>query len=234
MQDRVRILNNHPPRRNASYVLYWAQMNRRAACNHALARAIQLANEHHLPVLFYEGLTCSYPFANDRFHTFILEGVPDTAAALRKAGIGYVFYLRRKHNDPDDILYRLAADAAAIVTDDYPTFIARTHNERVPSKLDIPYIVVDSSCVVPMNRMEKREYAAYTIRPKIKRLLPQYLQPFEMPKVERKFALPSPDFHTSVTPKNIPSLVAECQIDHSVLRSLCWRGGSGLIAAICS
>ncbi len=32
-------------------------------------------------MLFYEGVTCSYPHANDRLHTFILEGVPETAAA---------------------------------------------------------------------------------------------------------------------------------------------------------
>jgi deoxyribodipyrimidine photo-lyase len=226
VQDRVRALNNRPLRLAASYVLYWAQMNRRVTYNHALAHAVQIANEHRLPVLFYEGLTCSYPFANDRLHTFILEGVPGTAAALKKAGIGYVFHLRRRHSDADDILYRLAADAAAVVTDDYPTFIARRHNERVPTKLDIPYIVVDSSCVVPMNRMEKREYAAYTIRPKIKRLLPQYLHPLEAPVVHRKFTLAIPDFHTRVTTKSIPTLVAQCEIDHSVPASLCWRGGS--------
>ena len=46
-----------------------------------------------LPLLVYEGLTCSYPYASDRLHTFVLEGVPDTEARLRKLGIGYLFYL---------------------------------------------------------------------------------------------------------------------------------------------
>ena len=40
--------------------------------------------------------------------------------------------------DPNDVLYRLAESAAAVVTDDYPTFIAREHNARsVPEKLDV-------------------------------------------------------------------------------------------------
>ena len=71
--------------------------------------------------------------------------------------------------------YGLAQQAAAVVTDDYPIFVARQHNARVPWKLSIPYYAVDSSCIVPMNEMEKREYAAYTIRPKIRKLLSRYL-----------------------------------------------------------
>src|SRR5579859_8004845 len=113
VNDRVQLLNQAPFRPGAKYVLYWAQMNRRVDSNHALAYAAELANEAQLPVLFYEGLTCSYPYANDRFHTFILEGVPDTSRRLRQLGIGYVFHLRRKRSDADDALYRLAQDAAA-------------------------------------------------------------------------------------------------------------------------
>src|SRR5579862_8823691 len=150
MQDRVRQLNTAGLRKHAGYVLYWAQMNRRVESNHALAYAVELANEHNLPVLVYEGVTCSYPFANDRLHTFLLEGVPDTEQALDKLGIGYVFYLRRSKSSRNDTLYELAKDAAAVVTDDYPAFIAREHNARVPARIDVAYFAVDSSCVVPM------------------------------------------------------------------------------------
>jgi hypothetical protein len=113
-------------------------MNRRAGWNHALRYAAELANRAGLPLLVYEGLTCSYPYASDRLHTFILEGVPDTEQRLRKLGVGYIFYLRRKRSDPDSVLYRLVSEAAALITDDYPTFVARQHNARVPSKLPIP------------------------------------------------------------------------------------------------
>src|SRR5271167_2957094 len=141
--ERIRKLNDRPFRDAARYVLYWAQMNRRVESNHGLLYAVELANRRGLPVLYYESLTCSYPCANDRLHTFILEGVPDTARRLKKLGIGYVFYLRRRKSDPNDALYQLARQAAAVVTDDYPTFIARKHNARVPSKLDVPYFVLD-------------------------------------------------------------------------------------------
>ena len=50
-----------------------------------------------------------------------------------------------------------------------------------------PYYVVDSSCIVPMSLLRKQEYAAYTIRPKIHRLLDECLQPVEPIRVKRKW-----------------------------------------------
>jgi deoxyribodipyrimidine photo-lyase len=107
-------------------------MNRRVDSNHALLHAVKRANELGLPVLYYEALSCSYPSANDRLHTFILEGVPEQALRLRQLGIGYCFYLRRRECDPNDVLYRLAEDAACVVSDDYPTFVAARHNASAP------------------------------------------------------------------------------------------------------
>jgi deoxyribodipyrimidine photo-lyase len=224
-RDRVVDANAAPVRPGADYLLYWAQMNRRVASNHALAHAIETANEMNLPLLVYEGLTCSYPYANDRLHTFVLEGVRDTAEALSRAGIGYCFYLRKRRADPNDVLYRLAARAALVVTDDYPTFVAAAHNASVAPKLEVRFRLVDSSCVVPTRRFTKREWAAYTIRPKILKLLPDYLCPVPMPDVRRRWELPVPEWHTPVSRDRIAALVADCEIDHSVAPSTAFTGG---------
>lgn len=225
MQSRIRRLNDAPVRADAKYVLYWAQMNRRVESNHALQRAIETANELKLPVLYYEGLTCTYDYASDRLHTFVLEGVPETARRLAEAGIGYCFYLRRRKADRNDVLYRLAEEAACVVTDDYPTFIAAKHNARAPQRVKVRYEVVDSSCIVPMNVLEKREYAAYTIRPKITRLLGEHLKPCPEVAVRRPWQGPAPEFHTAVRPDSIAGLVAGCEIDHGVRPSISYTGG---------
>src|ERR1700733_1403604 len=149
--SRVQLLNSAPFQAGAKYVLYWAQVNRRVAYNHGLAYAGELAKQAGLPVLFYEGLTFDYPYASDRFDKFILEGTPDTERQLERLGVGYVFYYRRKSSDTNDVLYRLANDAAAVITDDYPLWPARFYNPRVAAKLKIPYYAVDSSCIVPMS-----------------------------------------------------------------------------------
>ena len=225
MNGRVRDLNGMPVRSRGKYVLYWSQMNRRVDANHALAHACALGNELGLPVLFYEGLTCTYPYANDRFHTFILEGVEETRRRLAKSGIGYIFYLRRRRADPDDVFYRLAAGAAAVVTDDYPTFVNRSHNQTVPAKVDAAMCAVDSSCIVPMNCFEKREWAAYTIRPKIHRLLPDHFQAPPHISVRHRYTAPPSPFDTRVTASGIPAMVASCEIDHTVPPSTAFRGG---------
>lgn len=223
--ERIRLLNEGREDSAAQYVLYWAQMNRRVDGNHGLLYAVEIANRLGLPVLFYEALTCGYQYANDRLHTFVLQGVPETARRLQKAGIGYVFYLRAKHDSPNNTFYLLAQHAAAVITDDYPTFIASDHNRSVPQKLSIPYFVVDSSCVVPMAKIEKRQFAAYTIRPRIHKLLPHYLKSPDALHVKQPFTGTIPEFHVQVTEQNIPELVASCQIDHSIKPSLSFEGG---------
>jgi deoxyribodipyrimidine photo-lyase len=119
----------------------------------------------------------------------------------------------------------LAQDAAAVVTDDYPTFVAPRHNASVPAKVGVAYHAVDSSCVVPMGLFGKREYAAYTIRPKIRRVLGEHLVPPGPLKVRARFADPVASFHTTVDEARITRLVAECEIDHSVPPSISFRGG---------
>jgi deoxyribodipyrimidine photo-lyase len=225
MTARVRLLNSASERAAARYVLYWAQMNRRAWSNHALEFAAQLANARGLPLLVYEALTCDYPHASDRFHTFLLEGVPATARRLRERGIGYVFHLRRRRTDPNNALYRVAADAALLVTDDYPVFLAARFNHSVPPRIGIPYYAVDSSCVVPMSLLDRKEYGAYTIRPKIRRALADHLRPVEMVPLQRAWAAPVPPYHTEVAADEIAGLVASCEIDHSVAPSLSYQGG---------
>ena len=229
MQDRVRPLNSAPIRskeNGASYVLYWTGANRRVEGNHALAHAATLANELKLPLLYYEPLTCAYPSANDRLHTFILEGVPDNAARLHSKGIGYCFHLRRRFSDPADTIFQLAAKAAAVISDDYPTFYPAYQNATVPPQLACTCYAVDSSCVIPMNRFEKRQYAAYTIRPRVQKLLPEYLKPVEVPHVHHRFTENISSWHLEVERKHIPAIVASCEIDHSVPPSISFTGGS--------
>lgn len=228
MDERVRTLNDRPVRTDgAQYVIYWSQMNRRVRENHALVHAAELANELNLPLLYFERLTCGNPAANDRFWTFMLEGVPDTEAELAKLGIGYTFHLRARRDDPRDGLMHFAENAAAVITDDFPVFVTAKNNRLVAERLPIAMRSVQASTVIPPSRFEKREYAAYTFRPKVKKLLPQYLQPAHLPKLNCKWnAPPSRDWHTSITRGSIPALLANCDIDHSVPPSVTYAGGS--------
>jgi len=227
INERVLKLNDAEPNTNATYVLYWMQMYKRTTHNHALVYAIRQANEFKLPLVVYEGLKYYYPWASDRLHTFILEGIEEKRKEFEKLGIHYIFYLQKDKSSPKRTVARLAKDAAVIVTDDFPCFIIPQHNERISEKARIPVYAVDSNGIIPMSKFEKEEYAAYTIRPKIKKLLANYLKPFEEEKIKIKsldLKVDCPD--TEVTEKNIEKLVAECDIDHSVKPSNHYRGGT--------
>ena len=228
ISERVQLLNDKPANNDGKYVLYWMQMFKRAEYNHALNFAIREANERKLPLVVYEGLKYYYPWASERIHTFILEGVAEKRAAFEKRGIKYVFYLQADEKSPKQTVAKLAKDAALIVTDDFPCFIIPAHNAAIVRKAEIPVFAVDSNGVVPLSRFEKEEYAARTIRPKIHKMLGEYLKPFEEEKIvvrfDEKLKLDCPD--TEVTEKNIAALVAKCAIDHSVKASPFYHGGT--------
>ncbi len=227
INERVIKLNDANPNPNAKYVLYWMQMFKRTTHNHALVFAIRQANESKLPLVVYEGLKYYYPWASDRLHTFILEGVEEKRKAFEKVGIRYIFYLQKDKNDPKQTVAKLAKDAAVIVTDDFPCFIIPGHNKTIAEKARVPVYGVDSNGVIPMSKFDKEEYAAYTIRPKIKKILDNYLKPLVEEKVQIKslnLKVDCPDI--KVNENNIAKLVAECDIDHSVKPSEIYHGGT--------
>lgn len=227
INERVVQLNDHPMRPGARYVMYWMQMYKRTHYNHALVWAIRKANELKLPLVAYEGLKYYYPWASDRLHTFILEGVEEKKREFEKLGIRYVFYLQKNSRAPKQVVAKLAKDAALIVTDDYPCFIIPEHNRRIAEKADVAVHAVDSNGIIPMSKFDKEEYAAYTIRPKINRLLHRYLKAFEEEKLEVRHPRLRVDCpETPVSGGKIAELVAGCAVDHSVKASPYYHGGT--------
>lgn len=228
INERVVQLNDKPVNTNGRYVLCWMQMFKRTSRNHALTWAIRRANELKMPLVVYEALKYYYPWASDRIHTFILEGVEEKRRKFEELGIRYIFYLQKDESSPKNTVAKLARDAALIVTDDFPCFIIPGHNRRIAERAEIAVHAVDSNGIIPMSKFVKEEYAAYTIRPKIKKLLPSYLKPFAEEAVEKDSANIDIDasFETIVTADNIAELVSHCDIDHSVKPSPVYHGGT--------
>lgn len=211
MEERIRKIEDAGVRSRGEYVLYWMRANRRVESNHALQFAAALANRLERPLLCYERLTCSYPYANDRLHAFILEGVAETAAAFRKLGAGYVFDLQ-KAPQPETANNRYSKRAAAVVTDDWPETLAAP-----APRFGADTYAVDSSCIVPSHCIGARSYAAYSLRPKIHRILERFLQPVAKVRLRHRWTAALPD---------LPALdAAACQIDPSVPHSTLFRGG---------
>ena len=69
------------------------QMTQRIKYNFALQYAMEQANKHRVPLVVYHALNEDYPYASDRIHTFILQGVKELYHSFQHLGINYGFYL---------------------------------------------------------------------------------------------------------------------------------------------
>jgi deoxyribodipyrimidine photo-lyase len=242
------------PRPGGEFVLYWMQTTHRAHDNFALNYAIEQANELGLPLQVYHGLRHDYPWASDRFHTWILESVVDLQAGFAARGINYAFWLgpargaftewpaggrggpphdssgqegtSRGDGDEWSPLVQLARRAALVVTDYFPTFIVPRQTRGLRLKVDTPVIAVDSATLIPMACLTKEHSTARGIRPILMEALPNYLWPVENPepRVRRRIDLPFDP--TRPTAGSIAALVAGCDVDHGVPPSTTFRGGT--------
>jgi deoxyribodipyrimidine photo-lyase len=233
---RVRLWNEHPVRTargGAELVLYWMQIQRRPTDNAALAYAIARANELGLPCVVYESVRPDYPYASDRLHTFLLESARDVARGLEDRGLAHAFFLPRTPDEARGVLARVAARAALVVTDEYPSFIVSAQTGALARRASCPVLSIDDCAVVPLALFPKAETAARTLRPKMTRLLPDWLRPLDEPAPARPppARLDLPFEPLDVRRADIPALVASCRIDHSVPPVAELPGGARAAAA---
>src|SRR5262245_6087828 len=117
-RSRVRKANDRTVAGGGDYVLYWMVANRRRGYNFALQHAANWATELRKPLLVIEGLNCNYPWASDRIHAFVIDGMKSNAREFQGSCATYRPLIRRKKSSPE--VSTLAAKAAVMVVDDYP------------------------------------------------------------------------------------------------------------------
>ncbi len=154
-------------------VVYWMQRAQRASDNPALDAAIDAANALHLPVVAFFSLTPAYPNANRRHYAFLADGLPDVARTLRSRGVGFVL---RRHPDHDVARFCRDAGAALVVGDENPLREPEQWRRDAADALRVPFWTVDADVVVPTALLGKEQYAARTMRPRVRPLIPRFLE----------------------------------------------------------
>ena len=171
---RVTVRRRCEPDADGRCVVYWMQRSQRALDNPALEVAVKAANHLGKPCVVFFAPVPFYPHANLRHYRFLNQGIPDIAADLKKRGIGFV--LRRY---PEHHLLKFCEEvrAALLVGDENPMREPSYWSQIVTEKIRVPFWVVDSDVIVPSKLLMKEQYGAYTARPVIRRLLPEFLKP---------------------------------------------------------
>ncbi len=216
---RIRQLNGNQVQKG-SFVLLWLQASVRSGCNHALEYAIGKANELRKPVVACFALMPHYPEANERHYAFLLEGLADAGKALRERGIPLLV----RQGEPRGIIEDLAGDACLVVTDRGYLRHQRVWRAEAAGAVGCPVVQVESDVVVPVEAASgKEEYAAATLRPKIHRLLPDFLEPLGEQRVRHPLTDPGWETLRWEEPDRI---LASLNIDRSVPRVAGFRGGT--------
>ena len=161
---RVFKRNQNEPNPDGDYVLYWMQINRRFHYNFAMEYAVAWANKLGKPLLILEAFSCDYPWATDRTHTFMMQGMKEHLDYATDQDLNYVSFVEQEAGQYEKLLKNLTSNASLLVTDEYPVFIMRKRNEVYPKEMEIPYITVDSNGLIPLGLTDKDPYSAYFFR----------------------------------------------------------------------
>ncbi len=218
-ETRVKKLNEESIR-NGKFVLYWMQATQRTEYNQALEYSIVKANKLNRPLLVYFGITESYPEANERHYYFMLEGLREVQTSLEEKTIKMVI----KRNSPEIGAVELAKSASLVVVDQAYTRNERRWTRFVAEKVKCPFIQVESNVIVPVETASpKEEYSAATFRPKIKKLLGNYLIPIKNNVLEKDSL--EQDF-SSFDIGNVRKAISELVITRDVKKSKSFHGGT--------
>jgi deoxyribodipyrimidine photo-lyase len=136
-----------------------------------------MANRANVAVGVVFCLVPEFMGAGIRQYGFMLQGLEENERYLKEKQIPF-FLLE---GIPDDVLPEFISQRgiSVLVTDFDPLRIKREWKKNVVQKIDIPFIEVDAHNIIPCwHASPKQEFAAYTFRPKVKRMLYDFLEPF--------------------------------------------------------
>jgi deoxyribodipyrimidine photo-lyase len=169
-------------------------------------------------VAYFAGIA-NFPSANLRHYAFLNRGLVDVEEDLAARNIAFVL-----RNAPHESHERLVSDvrAAMVVGDENPMREPERWRRELATKIAIPFWTVDTDVVVPSKLIEKAQYGAYTIRPRLYRRLPEFLVPYENLRADHEWKRPK-GFHADSVHDDMTK--GWKHLDRSVGPVEAWIGG---------
>ncbi len=163
-------------------VIYWMSRDQRAHDNWALLFAQKLALEKKRNLVVAFCLVPEFLDATARQYDFMLKGLRDVEKELKKYSIPFFMLLGEPSVEIPKFIQK--NNAGILVSDFDPLKIKRKWKNEVAKKINTPFYEVDAHNIVPCFYVsQKQEFGAYTIRPKIHKNLPEFLD--EFPKLKK-------------------------------------------------
>ena len=172
---RVRAVNQAAIRDDGAYVVHWMTAYRRLTYNWSLERAANHARRLHKPLVIFEALRADYPWASDRIHRFVLDGMADNARECAGRGVPYLPYVEPAPGAAKGLLEALAARACVVVTDDTPRFFLPHMLRAAAARLEVRLEAVDGNGLLPLAAVEAVYPTAFAFRRLLQMKLPAHL-----------------------------------------------------------
>lgn len=178
MSERARLIKSG--NEGKGDVIYWMSRDQRLDDNHALifAQSIATSRKRHLRIIFV--LNDEFLGATRRHFDFMMRGLEQLAEKCKLFNIS--FELLRGEPGKTVAIYSELHNVCCVVTDFDPLNIKKKWKLDLCEITSVPVFEVDSHNIVPLwVASNKLEFAAYTLRPKITKLLPGFL--IDIPKL---------------------------------------------------
>jgi deoxyribodipyrimidine photo-lyase len=164
-------------------VIYWMSRDQRIDDNWALLYAQKLARENDTYVIVFFNLVDSFLEAGYRQYEFMLRGLSELEKKARSLNIPFILHTGDSVKNVSNFVYEI--NAGALVTDFDPLRIKQDWQSRIKKNVNVAFYCVDAHNVVPcFYASNKQEFAAYTFRPKIHKVLSEFLTDF--PQVQKQ------------------------------------------------
>ncbi len=171
----MRAVNGQAIAPGRELVLYWMIAARRVHSNFALQRAAAWARALGKPLVVLEALRVGYPWASDRLHRFVIDGMNDNAHALARSTIVYHPYVEPSADQGKGLLAALARRACVVVTDDFPCFFLPHMVAAAAAHLDVRLEAVDGNGLLPLAATDRDFSAAAHFRRHVQKTLPLHV-----------------------------------------------------------
>ncbi|TFG08969.1 MAG: deoxyribodipyrimidine photo-lyase [Promethearchaeota archaeon] len=174
---KTRVRNLSKPKKSKGAIVYWMSRDQRVNDNWALIFAQDMAIREKLPMMVIFCLIPSFLGATLRQYDFMLSGLEQIHEKLTELNIPFKIMSGFPQQEIPKFIDE--NDVGCLITDFSPLRIKRNWIKSIKEKLTIHFYEVDTHNIIPCwTASPKREYAAYTFRPKVRKLLPQYLDEF--------------------------------------------------------
>jgi deoxyribodipyrimidine photo-lyase len=189
---RVRAVNDRPLREAGDYVLYWMTTARRTTFNFGLQRAVEWARRLDRPLLVLEALRAGYPWASDRLHRFVLDGMAENRRRLQRSAARYRPYVEVRPGEGRGLLGALGERACVIVSDDYPCFFLPRMLGAAAAGASVRLEAVDGNGLAPLSAADRTCQSAHEFRRYLHKTLRPHLLAQPLAEPLRGVRLPEP------------------------------------------